>query len=37
MEVLQQKLESVSKRYSCGDLTFDDSHRLSKVLAQKKK
>ena len=36
MEVLQQKLESVSDRYFCGDLLFDDSHRLSKVLAQKK-
>jgi len=36
MEVLQQKLESVSERYSYGDLLFDDSHRLSKVLAQKK-
>ena len=36
MEVLQQKLESVSEKYSCGDLLFDDSHHLSKVLAQKK-
>jgi len=27
MEVLQQKLEAMSERYSCGDLLFDDSHR----------
>ena len=33
---LQQKLESVSARYSCGDLLFDDDHHLSKVLVQKK-
>ena len=32
---LQQKLETVSERYSCGDLLFDDSHRLSKVFVQK--
>jgi len=33
--VLQQKLESVSEQYSCGDLLFDDTHHLSKVLVQK--
>jgi hypothetical protein len=32
---LHQKLESVSGRYSCGDLLFDDSHPLSKVIVQK--
>ena len=32
---MQQKLESVSCRFSCGDLLFDDSHPLSKVLVQK--
>jgi len=32
---LKQKLESVSERYSCGDLLFDDSDPLSKVLVQK--
>ena len=31
----RQKLESVSGRYSCGDLLFDDNHRLSKVIVQK--
>ena len=30
-----QKLESVSERYSCGDLLFDNSDPLSKVLVQK--
>eukprot|EP00986_Skeletonema_menzelii_P017799 scaffold22121_cov69-Skeletonema_menzelii.AAC.2 len=29
---LTQKLESVSERYSCGDLLFDDSDPLSKSL-----
>ncbi|KAL7547981.1 hypothetical protein ACHAWF_011257 [Thalassiosira exigua] len=32
---LQQKLESVSNRYSCGDLLFNDGHHLSRVLVQK--
>jgi len=32
----QQKLESVSGRFSCGDLLFDDEHHLSKVIVQKK-
>jgi len=32
---LKQKLELVSGRYSCGDLLFDDSDPLSKVLVQK--
>ncbi len=32
---LKQKLESVSERFSCGDLLFDDSDPLSKVLVQK--
>jgi len=31
----QQKLESVSYRFSCSDLLFDDNHPLSKVLVQK--
>jgi hypothetical protein len=31
----QQKLESVSGRFSCGDLLFDDDHPLSKVIVQK--
>ena len=34
MEVLQQKLESVSQCYSCGDLLFDDNHHLIKILVQ---
>ena len=34
-EAFQQKLESVSERYSCGDLLFDDEHHLSKVIVQK--
>ncbi len=36
MEALQQKLESVSHRYLCGDLLFDDNHHLSTILAQRK-
>ena len=32
---LKQKLELISGRYSCGDLLFDDSDPLSKVLVQK--
>lgn len=32
---LQQKLESVSERFSCGDLLFDDGHLLSRVIVQK--
>ena len=31
----RQKLESVSGRYSCGDLLFDDDHHLSKIVVQK--
>ena len=32
---LQQKLESVSHRFCCGDLLFDDNHPLSGILCQK--
>ena len=32
---LQQKMESVSSCLSCGDLLFDDTHHLSKILVQK--
>ena len=31
---LQHKMESVSGQFSCGDLLFEDSHHLSKVLVQ---
>ena len=34
MVVLQQKLESISGQFSCGDLLFDDSHYLSYILVQ---
>ena len=37
MTALQQKLESVSERLYCGDLLFDDSHPLSRVLVQKQR
>ena len=37
MGALQQKLESVSDRFCCGDLLVDDNHPLSQVLVQKKK
>ena len=33
--VFYQKLESVSERFSCGDLLFSDNHHLSKVIVQK--
>ena len=33
---LQQKLESVSDRFSCGDLIFEDDDPLSKAVVQKK-
>ena len=33
--VLQQKLESIARHFSCGDLLFDDSHYLSNILVQK--
>ena len=36
MRSLQQKLESVSDQWCCGDLFFDDNHPLSQVLVQKK-
>ena len=36
MGSLQQKLESVSNRFCCGDLLFDDNHPLSQILVQKK-
>ena len=36
MLALQQKIESVSCRFSCGGLLFDDSHHLSKVILQRK-
>ena len=32
---LQQKFESVTGRFSCGSLLFDDGHHLSKILVQK--
>ena len=32
---IRQQMESVSDRYSCGDLLFDDGHPLSTVIAQK--
>ena len=32
---MQQRLESISKRYTCGDLLFDESHPLGKVVVQK--
>lgn len=32
---MQQKLESVSGRFSCGDLLFPNNHHLSKVIVQK--
>ena len=32
---LQQKLEMVTERFCCGNLLFDDSHLLSKVLLRK--
>ena len=32
---LRQKMESVSDRFSCGDLLFEDDHHLSKVIVQK--
>eukprot|EP00984_Skeletonema_dohrnii_P019673 scaffold9466_cov85-Skeletonema_dohrnii-CCMP3373.AAC.1 len=32
---LQQELESVSHRYSCGDLIFEDGSEMSKVIVQK--
>eukprot|EP00581_Thalassiosira_minuscula_P012282 CAMPEP_0183718134 /NCGR_PEP_ID=MMETSP0737-20130205/11470_1 /TAXON_ID=385413 /ORGANISM="Thalassiosira miniscula, Strain CCMP1093" /LENGTH=229 /DNA_ID=CAMNT_0025947633 /DNA_START=271 /DNA_END=960 /DNA_ORIENTATION=+ len=35
MGALQQKLESVSESYSCGDLLFNDDHPLSKILVQR--
>ena len=31
---LQQQMESVSGQFYCGDLLFEDSHHLSKVLVQ---
>ena len=34
-EALQQKLESVSHRFYCGDLLFDDDHPLGQTLCQK--
>ena len=35
MVAFRQKMESVSNRYSCGDLLFADDHHLSKVIVQK--
>ena len=35
--VLQQKIESVSLWYSCGDLLFPDNHHLSGILVQKQR
>ena len=36
MTALQQKLESVSSCFLCGDLLFDDDHHLSKIILQRK-
>lgn len=35
MRALQQKMEFVSDRFCYGNLLFDDSHPLSKILVQK--
>ena len=35
VEILQFKMESISFRYSCGDLVFDDNHLVSTVLGQR--
>jgi hypothetical protein len=32
---LKAKLESISDRYSCGDLIFDDDDEMSKLIVQK--
>ena len=32
---LEQKLEMVGHRYCCGDLIFEDSHPMSKILVQR--
>ena len=32
---LQQKYESVSERFTCGDLLFPDNHAFSRLLAQR--
>ena len=32
---LQQKYESVSERFTCGDLLFPDNHPFSRLLAQR--
>ena len=34
-DTLQQKLESVSHRFCCGNLLFDDNHPLSAILCQR--
>ena len=34
VEILQLKMESISLRYSCGDLVFDDDHPVSTFLGQ---
>ncbi|KAL7552225.1 hypothetical protein ACHAWF_016995 [Thalassiosira exigua] len=34
-EALERKLESISFRYSCGDLIFDDDHPVGKVITQR--
>ena len=36
MAALQQKLESMSSCFLCGDLLFDDDHHLSKIILQRK-
>ena len=36
MLALQQHMESVSHYFSCGDLLFDDSHYLSKLVLKRK-
>ena len=36
MLALQQKMESLSHHFSCGDLLFDDSHYLSKLVLKRK-
>ncbi len=34
-KALQQKLESISFRFLCGDLIFDDGHPIGKVITQR--
>ena len=34
-DVLQYKLETMAKQFCCGDILFNDSYPLSKILLQK--